>query len=249
MPGVARFLIITSCLLTAFSSGCAKDDTATWADLDDTEDFVGPNSTAEIRAQNHAIVASCLRKIPNHSSSSLRSGRKYLLMSENDELRIRLKIHFAAVGMSPERAEELLGKANDCLSVMKSVWQRYGINWDLSFDSSPVERPRGPEVNVQLFDEVGRSSAYAYYYRGALSDKGRQLASDKWQYYFCTTMLHETGHLLGLDDEYSDPEVPDRKYVSSEKRPWSIMNDHWHHLEVLDFYPRHISTVLAPLCD
>ena len=63
----------------------------------------------------------------------------------------------------------------------------------------------------------------------------------------CTLLAHEYGHLLGLPDEYEDPDCPDREAVSREESPWSVMNDHYKGHEVIDLYPRHLESLLRPL--
>jgi len=80
---------------------------------------------------------------------------------------------------------------------------------------------------------------------------------------YCTMLVHEFGHRLGLPDEYADPGCPDRPFVSKETYPWSIMAVPWMGFVdtpdvlsgfggvdsgLVEFYPRHIASVLGPLC-
>jgi hypothetical protein len=61
-------------------------------------------------------------------------------------------------------------------------------------------------------------------------------------------MLHEVGHLLGLNDEYEDKACPDRTFISKDSNPYSIMDETNEKKKYLDFYPRHIKTIIQPLC-
>ncbi len=80
---------------------------------------------------------------------------------------------------------------------------------------------------------------------------------------YCMMMVHELGHRVGLPDEYAEPSLcPDREGVSTESYPWSIMAVPY--LGILDtpestlglgldsglveFFPRHVESVLSPLC-
>jgi hypothetical protein len=79
---------------------------------------------------------------------------------------------------------------------------------------------------------------------------------------FCLMVLHETGHLLGLPDEYADPMCPDRTFVSNETNPWSAMatplfgfadhidllnNQQILDLSAVEFFPRHVRAIACTL--
>ena len=66
---------------------------------------------------------------------------------------------------------------------------------------------------------------------------------------YCTTMMHESGHHLGFPDEYEEKDAcPLRKTVSTESNPTSVMNDNHLPWSEFEFFPRHLYTVLNPLC-
>ncbi|HTL12759.1 MAG TPA: hypothetical protein VL588_09745 [Bdellovibrionota bacterium] len=75
-----------------------------------------------------------------------------------------------------------------------------------------------------------------------------QFAEDVRQDEYCLLLLHETGHHLGLPDEYADSDCPDREGISGAVDPHAVMDDQYYGWRHIDFFPRHIAAVLAPLC-
>lgn len=92
---------------------------------------------------------------------------------------------------------------------------------------------------------------------------------------YCLMMMHETGHLMGLPDEYAEPTLcPDRpaSNIATETNPWSAMamthtgffddvelpieavlgtgvgDADKYFTKKVEFMPRHVTQLLEPLC-
>ena len=62
-------------------------------------------------------------------------------------------------------------------------------------------------------------------------------------------ILHEIGHLFGLSDEYEElSRCPNRRFVSIEQEYTNVMKTVRESFDWMDFYPRHITRILEPIC-
>lgn len=64
---------------------------------------------------------------------------------------------------------------------------------------------------------------------------------------FCYTVMHETLHLLNLDDEYPDKACPGRAFIAPETDPASFMDGSKGGPSFV-LMPRHMLRILRPLC-
>ena len=220
----------------------------------DADDFNGERHSAEVQGQGKALVTRCESQVSAGANCKVVVGFQdaacvasppldlygYSLAREADGFHVGLRIHLTMLGVADARADVILGKVLSCVPKIAGVWLRYGIHLNLNIQRDVNEgHYAAPETAVRLVDRSGRSNAANYFFTDATENEVDV---------FCKVLLHETGHILGLPDEYRDINAPERKFVSTEKRPWSVMADNYHHWEVLDFYPRHVRAVLAPLC-
>lgn len=149
--------------------------------------------------------------------------------------KIRLKILPALTSI--QEAQAMLQLARSCVSLNQSVWSRYGVSVNLSFDSDREPQTTDPSLpirTINFYNYVGRGNAENFY---KINDVD-----------FCKVVSHEVGHHLGLPDEYEDVSCPDRSFVSQEVNPYSLMAYIYYPWQQLDFFPRHLRTVLSSFC-
>lgn len=174
----------------------------------------------------------------------------WLQKASDNSIRVKLKLHFEITkdGKTPvtkDRAHEMLENVRACVPLLQNIWARYNIDMQILTDSDFEPSLKGEFLTISLQDRVKRSNADHYYYGGL---KEHSLESQR-QDDFCSTMAHETGHALGFNDEYKDDECPSRPFISPEEvAPFSIMAHHWRGWSELEFYPRHVAALVAPLC-
>jgi hypothetical protein len=232
-----------------------------------------PSSDAEPAAD--AFVRSCERRVPVGRQATRAYWRNSACSSENfnqtwvsydlarraDGIHVRVGVRLAiASSVAPARADYLFERASACGDFMRAFWKRAGLKLDLTISRVGVRG--GESHDILLSDGYGRGDSTHLYFDGfseSASWKGDCLhqctggdcparCEGLRQEELCRTMLHETGHLLGLEDEYPEPDCPDRKVPSERERINSVMYDPFGAVEDLRFYPRHFATVLAPLC-
>ena len=113
------------------------------------------------------------------------------------------------------------------------MWAEIVMDSDLHPDPSTNNMPI---MELFLSDGPGRSNAKEFFANGDEDD-------------LCRVILHEAGHHFGLEDEYEDPNCPDRTFISMELQPYSVMANIWtNSWDQFDFFPRHIETVFGAYC-
>jgi len=188
----------------------------------------------------------------------------FQLSNEKDGIHFAYQLRLRMDGLDERaRADTLLGM-RACAQKIRGFWGRYGIKFELGVE--PADGPSsldGPSETVTMADEACRAEEDKICMRGrhpeaplcedgcrsALSHEGclAQCKAARWNV-ICLTMLHESGHHLGLPDEYEDAVCTDRTTLSQDQDPWSVMDDQsagWDHIE---FFPRHLSAILGELC-
>jgi len=179
------------------------------------------------------LMESCDRLHDKFQESPVR----YNLHLSDDGIHIEHHIKFIPQNITRASELKFLNEARECIGSLQIFFKKYNINLDLTIGSlsyPPIPIPKIEPIEVKLFLGIGHSTSSQYFYR---SDK-------KFE---CTTLLHELGHNLGLPDEYKDPDrCPDRTNYSSNND--NVMVDSFSNLKEVDFYPRHIRTILYPLC-
>lgn len=200
------------------------------------------------------------------------SGVSYILSRQIDGVHIAFKTRLEIEPRhTPDaRAKLLLERVRECVPVIQSVWARYGVQLHMLIDSDRHPIPGNDDYNVTLWDTLSgdrrANAGNLYFWDQPKTASGRCLDLCLSQKYatlsacevqceplrkndFCLTMLHESGHWLGLSDEYEENGYcPDRPRIAAEQKPGSIMDDQRKGLENIEFFPRHVKTVVEPLC-
>lgn len=226
-----------------------------------TRPFVDRAEGQEVRQADRVLVAACARWAEEGQSVTrlLRSPPKlcrkphgkdpgqffsskvsYQLSKQGGQIHLGMSIHWAIAPseVSDKEAVAMLAKVRACVPQMTAFWDRYGIKLNLQMDSDRQPSLKERAVSINLIAKDGQSDSGNIY---ILPWKGEM---------FCKLLLHETGHLMMLDDEYYDPRCPDREIVSKENDPGSVMVEmSWRSMSEIDFFPRHLRTVLSPLCE
>ncbi|OFZ83080.1 MAG: hypothetical protein A2583_12740 [Bdellovibrionales bacterium RIFOXYD1_FULL_53_11] len=210
-------------------------------DNNDCDPAVDPKIQAGIRAEGSAIVESCSQKLDSGKTYEIEShgehpGGSLRIRTKADGLHVGINVRFwtLAATVSDARAEEMFRGYQSCVPQIQEVWNRYGIKFDLNLDLQQKPSNLIPDVWIQIIDEPGRDFVNVYRYWPNHNDR-------------CLTMMHELGHLLMLPDEYPESNYPDR-VVAKESNPWSVMDAYYKGWNRVEFFPRHISTLLHPVC-
>lgn len=225
-----------------------------------------------VAADNHELVSRCLEAVPGKLCSNsqhdekpvlscpadayvktdqfstspcrgkeLSGGKvKYSVYADEKGIHIRGGILFKPdSGISLRREQELLNQAKACLPNIRDLWGRYGIDMQIQVASQNYGAMSSRDsIEVKMIDAKDRSDQYTYFFGGKYGNKNK----------FCLMMTHEIGHNLGLPDEYFDEECPDRKLAKGSGKIASIMENQNHGWELIDFMPRHIASIISPLC-
>lgn len=240
------FLSVLAFGVLASTSGCGSKSSSPPRINGD-----GPVDT-KIREGNRAWVEGCLQTAPlnrvidvdTHSElfckapNNYRGAQmRYRISRTQDHLTIALKLRFAVFDdkVTAERESVLLGQARACIPLIREIWSRYAVDFDLRMDSNRhrVEGENLPIVLINLVDANERSNAGTYYARDPE---------------FCQMVAHEIGHTLGLDDEYQDQDCPDRTFVSRERNPYSVMAGILRTWNAAEYFPRHLQQILGDFC-
>jgi hypothetical protein len=191
----------------------------------------------------------------------------YRINAERDRVSIDLYVNFVSDGTfyemfstKPARAKFIFSQFQKCIPLLKKSWAEMGLEIHPHFR---LNDERGTGVvnphEVFLADEVG-SSDTTIFFRDYLSYRKYQKKycvqdslSCKRAYQMesaqdrCSMLVHELGHLMGLQDEYPDPACPRRKLPGPEF-PLSFMSSGGFRWGKRSFKTRHVLQVLAPLC-
>ncbi len=207
----------------------------------------------QVRSENKTLVTSCTEnalsshviEVDYNSSSPCRPGVvrsssvKYQLFSRSGGISIETKIALAVPSrLTPEsRATEMIDQTKACVPLIREVFSRYKIDFKLILEKA--SDITNADHQIILSDEPGISYSDEWHFKEPFKGDDSEI---------CGTAIHEISHLLGLDDEYKDKNCPDRKYISDAINPISIMKSGHAGWEGIDHYPRHIKTIVQPLC-
>ena len=233
---------------------------------------------------------SVCRKAGPDGKGGLNQGEEshFSLARREDGIHIGMKIRFniQPKETKAKRAALLLEKTRACMNDLNQYWKRYAVRLDVEIDSNRSKTEGAPDYQLALSDRPGRSHSRLHYFKGlepgptyacfqgclvggTMLKTGtaacEQLCEPVRHREFCLMMLHEVGHLLGLPDEYAEPEAcPDREFVSNETMPYSVMavpmfgfldniqllgNEDVLNLNAVEFFPRHLKKILKPICE
>jgi hypothetical protein len=142
--------------------------------------------------------------------------------------------------------QEMMKNVSSCLPLMKEVWSRYQIDLDLTLDS---DRDPSPGAADQVIDfQYARGHSYSA--SPETSNKGKLFyfsEKEGTKSNLCSVLLHESGHHLGLFDEYDSPECPDRPIPKTDLSR-SIMRNPYNAHASVDFLPLHLKEILGNYC-
>ncbi len=192
--------------------------------------------TSEAKTQliNYRFTQLCKKPNLYYSAKS-----NFLIKNRNHQLSLNFKIRLKILPTSTrfQEAEAMLKLARSCVPLNQSVWSRYGVQVNLLFDSDREPQSTDPLIPTRMinfYNYEGRGNAENFYKINEVD--------------FCKVVSHEVGHHLGLPDEYEDVSCPDRSFVSQEVNPYSLMAYIYYPWQQLDFFPRHLRTVLGSFC-
>ncbi len=180
------------------------------------------------------------------------------------EIRLARQVRFdGAASISGDRKEAVLQSMRQCSQKIREFWQRYGIDFQVSFELASPKRENArfwkkSERRVGLEPEESKNGSDARYfsYFGDRSTKCLRSFDTAGQVdggpceqlrqaEFCRMLLHETAHDAGgLEDEYGD-----RNYFHPDQNAASVMESAIPEWETIEFYHRHIRKTLRQLCD
>ena len=209
----------------------------------------------EVRTANRKLVDAFLANVPAGVARSIHGmaqpsrcanaefgvGYDYDVARQEDGLHLSLRVNLKSdpASVSSERDHEMVTTAQACVPKIRKIWSSYGIAFDLDFQSAREPSSASPQWQVEIVDGIGRSNSANYYFQGETSHPVQQE--------FCLTLLHETGHLIGLDDEYREGKCADGsdQKISTDQNPWSVMDTPFGGWEHAEFFPRHITQIIS----
>ena len=191
----------------------------------------------------------------------------FIISNQLDGIHFSYKLLLKMEGFEPDEARENLAGMKGCAAQIHSFWNRYGIQFDLAVEnlagSAASPQATEPHQIVRVVNSACRPDDKKICMAGRYPDAPR--CEDGCHYELtrpaclagcnaarwnrvCLLMLHETGHHLGLPDEYADSVCVDRPFVSQDENPWSVMDNQQHGWDLIEFFPRHLKTILQDLC-
>jgi hypothetical protein len=182
---------------------------------------------------NQVTTNKCGGKIDEYVGLSRFSYRTSRNGAVAIDLNVRIKFDDdIEVGTS----DAVMNRVQSCVTEVRSFWNRYGIEFNLQFDSEQ-EKKLGSVDHEVLYKKGDCRSDRLTYCEGSLNSS-----------YGCTLILHETAHLVGLTDEYPEG-CPDRIVEQRLTPPYSVMADSDRPFQELEFYPRNLIAFLNQFCD
>jgi hypothetical protein len=241
--------------LSIFSTGCGQSTSISNIESETVD--LHQAQREEVRNLNRKLVQNCTTSISSPDWTEVDYLRTSICKKPNTYTGTRAKYR---VGKSPEgylvvntrlaiqpqssdtsakRSQEIFKQVQACLPEIELLFRRYEIYLDLDIQLAHSDGATQYDHLISVVDGLGRSNAITWYLHGQIEDEYED---------FCLVVLHELGHLLSLPDEYYDRDCPDRTFISTEYAPYSIMSSQYMGWDLIDFYPRHLASILKPAC-
>lgn len=160
------------------------------------------------------------------------------MMNDGEKITIKTALKLNYQVSSAREKGALVQRMERIKNCMEWFYRKHGINLELTFvHEQERSLPRGFLRNVINLWRYGRGYN--------VSNWGFTLGGyDLDDLKACSTMLHEFTHMFGVMDEYPDGNRPGQMIGE----PDSIMRYTFTSPAKLRLYPRHIKTILGPLC-
>jgi hypothetical protein len=234
-PAIFAFVVLF--LLSA----CPRKKDAGETFYFDSDGKYGPGKNAEIRAANLKVVEKYRSLYPVGGEEEVfgwTDGQcgpvphNYRFSSQADGFHVEVRVRLKMPNVSLHREQEMLALVRGCVPKMKTLWENYGVHFEVQYDSTHFKSIKNPHAYITMSDAKERSDSLNYYL-GHHSDEE-----------FCLVDAHETGHLVGLSDEYFE-EGTCRVSRPIDENPWSVMNNQYKGWEKIEFFPRHLETIIS----
>ncbi len=203
----------------------------------------------EIRVNNQQILRKALAAMKDDQvievnetveSQCIGTPARYRIQRVHGELHLGLRILLqpdAGTFSANATSQAFIDRVIACTPAVQEIWKRYGIYFDLTFDSRPSDAFL-PDRKMVLHGGAPKSHT-------AQERSNSELFFESE--FNCGMAIHEFGHLLGLPDEYAeDGTCRTPEFASHDFNPSSVMDSPERSAE---FFPRHLKTILGPVYD
>jgi hypothetical protein len=168
---------------------------------------------------------------------------RYVLLDREDGLHIYQRIRFELHPEAEVTAKDLADAIDSAVGSIRSFWARYGIRYDLDYDTDRSPKPQPPYFTIRMWSRAGIADAFNMYFFGLGQNKRRDLLQSE----LTQTLRHELGHRLSLPDLYEDRKnCPDRAFIDNYLGTPDMMN--YEFVNTAEFSPWEIAQIIAPIC-
>lgn len=186
----------------------------------------GPDTTRHVDYSFLDYNCSLLGGIVPHAEGHA----DYTLIRSGGRIIVNMPVNLSyAPEVTREQRERFADRWTTAVRCAQNFWSRYGVevHFDLDFESSHT---------LTVLPGDGRDDAAHFHVDGVMRN------------YECGLLLHESGHWMGLLDEYNEPGYRCNQALATQYDSIMVSGSSARVRTNSRWYPRHLERIFAPLC-